>query len=82
VAARDQPALEDQLAAYSALHRADFVCFARLDAALRAAVGMTFFERELLSILDSVGGTVRKGVLARELMVLAQYRAGRPACGC
>lgn len=62
-------ATEDQLAAWRTLWRADSLLFAHLNNLLRANAGMTYFEHEVLSVLDRVGGRLRMAPLAEELMI-------------
>ncbi|REF35755.1 MarR family winged helix-turn-helix transcriptional regulator [Thermasporomyces composti] len=58
-----------QLAAWRALYRADTLLFAHLNHQLRAKLGITYFEREVLAALDRAGGRLRMAPLADELMI-------------
>ena len=49
----------DQLGAWRALYRADTLLFTHLDNTLRSKAGMTYFEHEVLQILDQAGGRSR-----------------------
>ncbi|SHN75585.1 MarR family winged helix-turn-helix transcriptional regulator [Cryptosporangium aurantiacum] len=62
-------ATEDQLAAWRALYRADSLLFAHLNNQLRANVGLTYFEREVLAALDRFDGRLRMAPLADEVML-------------
>ncbi|GAB2854805.1 MarR family transcriptional regulator [Actinocorallia aurea] len=62
-------ATNDQLAAWQALYRADSLLFAHINNRLRAELGLTYFEREVLAALDRSGGRLRMAPLAAELMI-------------
>ncbi|WP_405097564.1 MarR family winged helix-turn-helix transcriptional regulator [Micromonospora sp. NBC_01412] len=62
-------ATEDQVAAWRALYRADSLLFGHLNNLLRSRLGMTYFEREVLSTLTDAGGRLRMASLAAELMI-------------
>ncbi|MGN7780365.1 MarR family winged helix-turn-helix transcriptional regulator [Mycolicibacterium sp. 22603] len=59
----------EQLAAWRALYRADALLSARLDAQLRAALGITFYMREVLDVLHRNNGRLRMGLLAAEVVM-------------
>lgn len=59
----------DQLGAWRALYRADTLLFTHLDNTLRSNAGMTYFEHEVLQILDQAGGRLRMAPLAERLMI-------------
>jgi DNA-binding MarR family transcriptional regulator len=62
-------ASEDQRAAWRALYRADSLLFAHLNNHLRARLGLTYFEREVLAALDRSDGRLRMAPLADQLMI-------------
>ncbi|PZG01234.1 MarR family transcriptional regulator [Micromonospora endophytica] len=62
-------ASDDQLAAWRALHRAESLLFAHINTHLRAKLGLTYFEREVLAALDQAGGRLRMAPLAVALMI-------------
>lgn len=62
-------ATKAQVAAWRALYRADSLLFAHLNNHLRANLGLTYFEREVLAALDRLDGRLRMAPLADELMI-------------
>jgi DNA-binding MarR family transcriptional regulator len=62
-------ATKDQLAAWQALYRADSLLFAHINNRLRANLGLTYFEREVLDALARSDGRLRMAPLAAELMI-------------
>ena len=62
-------ATQAQVEAWRALYRADTLLFAQLNNQLRAKLGLTYFEREVLAALDRAGGRLRMAPLADELMI-------------
>ncbi|TAK69166.1 MAG: MarR family transcriptional regulator [Actinomycetota bacterium] len=62
-------ATQTQLATWRALYRADSLLFAHLNNQLRATLGVTYFEREVLAALERSDGRLRMAPLATELMI-------------
>ncbi|GAA0611641.1 MarR family transcriptional regulator [Kribbella sandramycini] len=58
-----------QLQAWRALYRADTLLFTHIENTLRARLKMSYFEHEVLRILDAAGGRLRMAPLAEQLMI-------------